>query len=63
MLKGGGMTDLQRKRIFDALMDPVPQGTNWDLLEKLVAEDVQKLEPIIDDMLAEAARTGQPKTC
>jgi len=65
MLKGSGMTDLQRKRIFDALLGNVSAAPPEFIreAEDIAAKDVCVLEPIIDEFLLEAACTGQPKPC
>lgn len=59
------MTDVQRKRIFEALMGPaqLADGGMGNTFAELVMDDIRQIEPIIDEFINEAAKNGLPKPC
>lgn len=49
------MTSEQRQRIYDALMAGFPPDADLRAVGEMVTEDIDRIEPIIDDMLKDAS--------
>ena len=53
------MTNADRHRIFLALLEPETLPEDRKELEEICTEEVERIEPIIDDMLEQAERRGR----
>ena len=53
------MTNTDRQRLFTALLGLEIQSEDRKELEELVAEDLERITPIIDDMLQQAELRGR----
>jgi hypothetical protein len=58
---GASMTEVQRQRLFDALMEGIPGAEVLGVparreMEELTANDLNRLEPLIDEMILEATQ-------